>query len=195
MGFHSRFGSHWCFNHKFFDKMRTFLVCALVAFVSADEEAAPAAAAVLPLPYHHLGYGGYPFYGHGLVHQPVQYKHVVKEVPIEVQKFVPEVVTTGCVNSFGTAVPCSIDGEARKRRSADEAPAATVALAHPYAYAGYAHPAYAYPGYAYPYVAPKVLEPKTVEIEVPTPVLKEVEVKVPVGPACQNHLGFPVPCL
>merc|ERR1711879_1094645 len=78
------------------------------------------------------------------------------------------------------------DGEARKRRSADEAPAATVALAHPYAYAGYAHPGYAYPGYAhagyaYPYVAPKVLEPKTVEIEVPTPVLKEVEVKVPVS--------------
>ena len=132
--------------------------------------------------------------------QPVQYKHVVKEVPIEVKKFVPEVVTTGCVNSFGTAVPCFIDGEARKRRSADEAPAATVALAHPYAYAGYAHPGYAYPGYAhagyaYPYVAPQVLEPKTVEIEVPTPVLKEVEVKVPVGPACQNHLGFPVPCL
>merc|ERR1711899_529039 len=152
--------------------MRTFLVCALVAFVSADEEAAPAAAAVLPLPYHHLGYGGYPFYGHGLVHQPVQYKHVVKEVPIEAKKFVPEVVTTGCVNSFGTAVPCFIEGEARKRRSADEAPAATVALAHPYAYAGYAHA-----GYAYPYVAPKVLEPKTVEIEVPTPVLKEVEVK------------------
>merc|ERR1711878_258409 len=169
----------------FLTKMRTFLVCALVAFVSADEEAAPAAAAVLPLPYHHLGYGGYPFYGHGLVHQPVQYKHVVKEVPIEIKKFVPEVVATGCVNSFGTAVPCFIDGEARKRRSADEAPAATVALAHPYAYAGY----------AYPYVAPKVLEPKTVEIEVPTPVLKEVEVKVPVGPACQNHLGFPVPCL
>merc|ERR1712109_311085 len=127
--------------------------------VSADEEAAPAAAAVLPLPYHHLGYGGYPFYGHGLVHQPVQYKHVVKEVPIEVQKFVPEVVTTG------------------------------------YAHPGYAYPGYAHAGYAYPYVAPKVLEPKTVEIEVPTPVLKEVEVKVPVGPACQNHLGFPVPCL
>merc|ERR1711988_836980 len=71
---------------NFLTKMRTFLVCALVAFVSADEEAAPAAAAVLPLPYHHLGYGGYPFYGHGLVHQPVQYKHVVKEVPIEVKK-------------------------------------------------------------------------------------------------------------
>ena len=137
------------------------------------------------LPYNTISY----------LQQPVQYKHVVKEVPIEVKKFVPEVVTTGCVNSFGTAVPCFIDGEARKRRSADEAPAATVALAHPYAYAGYAHPGYAYPGYAYPYVAPQVLEPKTVEIEVPTPVLKEVEVKVPVGPACQNHLGFPVPCL
>merc|ERR1712141_840943 len=141
---------------------------------SADEEAAPAAAAVLPLPYHHLGYGGYPFYGHGLVHQPVQYKHVVKEVPIEIKKFVPEVVTTGCVNSFRTAVPCFIAGEARKRRSADEAPAATVALAHPYAY------------------APTVLEPKVVEIEVPTPVYKEVVEKVPIAPACQNHLGFPV---
>merc|ERR1712193_522174 len=104
---------------------------------------------------------------------------------IEIKKFVPEVVATGCVNSFGTAVPCFIDGEARKRRSADEAPAATVAVAHPYAYAGYAHP----------YVAHKVLEPKVVEIEVPTPVYKEVDVKVPVGPAWQNHLGFPVPCL
>merc|ERR1739844_568781 len=169
-----------------FEKMRTFLVCALVAFVSADEEAAPAAAAVLPLPYHHLGYGGYPFYGHGLVHQPVQYKHVVKEVPMEIKKFVPEVVTTGCVNSFGTAVPCFIAGEARKRRSADEAPAATVALANPFAYAGYAHPyahaGYAHAGYAHPYAyAPTVLEPKTIEIEVPTPVYKEVEVKVPVG--------------
>merc|ERR1712193_241672 len=85
---------------------------------------------------------------------------------IEIKKFVPEVVATGCVNSFGTAVPCFIDGEARKRRSADEAPAATVALVHPYAYAGYAHPGYAYPGYAhagyaYPYVAPQVLEPKS----------------------------------
>ena len=137
--------------------------------------------------------------------QPVQYKHVVKEVPIEIKKFVPEVVTTGCVNSFGTAVPCFIAGEARKRRSADEAPAATVALAHPFAYAGYAHPyahagyahaGYAHAGYAHPYAyAPTVLEPKTVEIEVPTPVYKEVEVKVPLGPACQNHLGFPVPCL
>ena len=44
-----------------------------MAFVSADEEAAPAAAAVLPLPYHHLGYGGYPFYGHGLVHVSSNY--------------------------------------------------------------------------------------------------------------------------
>merc|ERR1711910_308189 len=67
---------------------------------------------------------------------------------------------------------------------------------YPYAHAGYAHAGYAHAGYAHPYAyAPTVLEPKVVEIEVPTPVYKEVVEKVPLAPACQNHLGFPVPCL
>jgi len=37
-------------------------------------------------------------------------------------------------------------------------------------------------------------EPKVQEIEVPTPVYKNVVEKVPLQPLCQNHLGFAVPC-
>ena len=39
-----------------------------------------------------------------------------------------------------------------------------------------------------------VAEPKVHEIEVPTITYKHVVEKVPIQPACQNHLGFAVPC-
>merc|ERR1712045_189167 len=95
----------------------------LVAVAFADEEAA-AAPAALPLPYWG-GLGAYPYalpHAYGLP-APVQYQYVPKEVEIEVKTFQPELVETGCKNSFGTPVPCFQAGEARKRRDAEEAAA------------------------------------------------------------------------
>merc|ERR1719192_1291059 len=96
----------------------------------------------------------------------------------------------------GNPVPCFLPGEARKKRSADETPAATVPLAAaplaaPYFYGGYPYAAPA------PYfAAPKVTIPDPIVKEIPvnTPVYKQVVEKVPIQPACQNHLGFAVPC-
>merc|ERR1712213_259985 len=101
-------------------------------------------------------------------------------------------IDTGCKNSFGTPVPCFQEGEARKRRDAEEA-AATPAATIPLAYA--AHPSYAHAGLpyaAYPHVT--YAKPVVQEIEVPTPVYKNVVEKVPLAPLCQNHLGLAVPC-
>ena len=51
-------------------------------------------------------------------------KPVVKEVPVEVPYVTYVAKETGCVNSFGTAVPCLQEGEARRKRAADEEEAA-----------------------------------------------------------------------
>merc|ERR1712183_452900 len=185
-------------------KMKSLLVCfSVVAVALAAEEEAPAA--VLPA----LGYpyAAYPYaYGHGAlapaaytIPSPVQYKYVPKEVEIEVKTFQPELIETGCANSFGTPVPCFQAGEARKRRSAEEVAAATPAATLPLAYAGYPYAAglpYAHAGLgyaAYPHVT--YAKPVVQEIEVPTPVYKQVVEKVPLQPLCQNHLGLAVPCL
>jgi len=188
-------------------------VCfSVVAVAFADEEAP---AAVLPaLGYPYAFGGAYPYaYGHGAAYtipSPVQYKYVPKEVEIEVKTYQPELIDTGCANIFGTPVPCFQEGEARKKRAAEEVaaatPAATVPLAYagypyaaglPYAHAGlgYAHAGlpYAHAGYAYPHVT--YAKPVVQEIEVPTPVYKQVVEKVPLAPLCQNHLGYAVPCL
>ena len=131
---------------------------------------------------------------------PVQYKYVPNEVEIEVKSFQPELVETGCKNSFGNPVPCFLPGEARRKRSADEeTPAATVPLAAaPYFYGGYpyAH-GLGYAGYPYGFAAPKVTVPEPIVKEIPfnTPVYKQVVEKVPIQPACQNGAGFAVPCL
>merc|ERR1739838_547731 len=63
----------------------------------------------------------------------------------------------------------------------------------PYAHAGlpYAHAGLGYA--AYPHVT--YAKPVVQEIEVPTPVYKNVVEKVPLQPLCQNHLGLAVPCL
>merc|ERR1739838_559325 len=186
-------------------KMKSLLVCFSVVAVALADEEAPAA--VLPAL-------GYPYaFGHGAlapatyaIPSPVQYKYVPKEVEIEVKTFQPELIETGCANSFGTPVPCFQAGEARKRRSAEEVAAATSAATLPLAYAGYPYAAglpYAHAGLPYAhaglgYVAyPHVTYAKPVvqEIEVPTPIYKNVVEKVPLQPLCQNHLGLAVPCL
>merc|ERR1712194_227510 len=174
-------------------KMKSLLVCfSVVAVAFADEEAP---AAVLPaLGYPYAFGGAYPYaYGHGAAYtipSPVQYKYVPKEVEIEVKTYQPELIDTGCANIFGTPVPCFQEGAAAT-------PAATVPLAYagypyaaglPYAHAGLG---YAHAGYAYPHVT--YAKPVVQEIEVPTPVYKQVVEKVPLAPLCQNHLGYAVP--
>merc|ERR1712127_121056 len=184
-------------------KMKSLLVCFSVVAVALAAEEAPAA--VLPA----LGYpyAAYPYaYGHGAlapaaytIPSPVQYKYVPKDVEIEVKTYQPELIETGCANIFGTPVPCFQEGEARKRRSAEEVAAATPAATLPLAYAGYPYAAglpYAHAGLgyaAYPHVT--YAKPVVQEIEVPTPVYKNVVEKVPLQPLCQNHLGLAVPCL
>merc|ERR1712172_140520 len=180
-------------------KMKSLLVCFSVVAVALANEEAPAA--VLPA----LGYpyAAYPYaYGHGAlapaaytIPSPVQYKYVPKDVEIEVKTYQPELIETGCANIFGTPVPCHQEGEARKRRSAEEVAAATPAATLPLAYAGlpYAHAGLPYAhaglGYAaYPHVT--YAKPVVQEIEVPTPVYKQVVEKVPLAPLCQNHLGL-----
>merc|ERR1712203_1255197 len=139
-------------------KMKSLLVCFSVVAVALAAEEAPAAG----LPALGYPYAAYPYaYGHGAlapaaytIPSPVQYKYVPKEVEIEVKTFQPELIETGCANSFGTPVPCFQAGEARKRRSAEEVAAATPAatLPFPYAHAGlpYAHAGLGYA--AYPHV-------------------------------------------
>merc|ERR1711990_865418 len=177
-------------------KMKSLLVCfSVVAVALAAEEDAPPA--VLPAV-------GYPYaFGHGAlapaaytIPSPVQYKYVPKEVEIEVKTYQPELIETGCANSFGTPVPCFQAGEARKRRSAEEVAAATPAATLPLAYAGYPYAAglpYAHAGLPYPHAT--YAKPVVQEVEVPTPVYKSVVEKVPLQPLCQNHLGLAVPCL
>merc|ERR1712111_190524 len=128
-------------------KMKSLLVCLSVVAVAFADEEQPAV-----LPAFGYPYAAYP-YAHAYhaapaitLPSPVQYQYVPKEVEIEVKTFQPELIDTGCKNSFGTPVPCFQEGEARKRRDAEEA-AATPAATIPLAYA--AHPSYAYAGLPY----------------------------------------------
>merc|ERR1712190_624217 len=145
-----------------------------------------AASAQVVLPYGGLagypyGYAGYPY---------AVAKPVVNEVEVPVPVVQYAAIDTGCKNSFGHAVPCFQEGEARRKRSADEeaaeaAPAVATVL--PYGLGlGYA-------GLHYPYA---VAAPAPVEVEVPVTQYKYVpEVKtVELPPACQNAFGFAVPC-
>merc|ERR1711934_149176 len=141
-----------------------------------------AASAQVVLPYGGLagypyGYAGYPY---------AVAKPVVNEVEVPVPVVQYAAIDTGCTNHFGHAVPCFQEGEARRKRSADEEAAeAAPALALPYGL-GYA-------GLGYPYA---VAAPAPVEVEVPVTQYKYVpEVKtVELPPACQNAFGFAVPC-
>merc|ERR1712200_87496 len=175
------------------DKMRSLLVLTVASLASAAPQ----------------------FYGLPLTYSsPLTYTYTPQgtklgakniEVPVEVAKF--SVKETGCVNSFGLNVPCAQEGEARRKRSADEeeaeaAPAAPVltyglpyAAGLPYAGLGYAGLGYAglgYTSYALPSV--KIAEPKVTEVEVPTYSLKPVEKNIELAPLCNNAAGWPVPC-
>merc|ERR1711992_296453 len=145
-----------------------------------------AASAQVVLPYGGLagypyGYAGYPY---------AVAKPVVNEVEVPVPVVQYAAIDTGCKNSFGHAVPCFQEGEARKKRSADEeaaeaAPAVATVL--PYGLG------LGYSGLHYPYA---IAAPAPVEVEVPVTQYKYVpEVKtVELPPACQNAFGFAVPC-
>merc|ERR1712179_653764 len=95
-----------------------------------------------------LGYGGLglPYsYGANVL------KPVVKEIEVPVETIKFEAAATGCSNSFGNPVPCLQEGEARKKRQADDeaeaedAPATVLPLG--YAGLGYAGLGYAGLGY------------------------------------------------
>merc|ERR1719295_1686758 len=136
-----------------------------------------AASAQVVLPYGGLAYGGLGYAG----------------------------IDTGCKNSFGHAVPCFQEGEARRKRAADEeaaeaAPAVASVLPyglglgyHGLGYAGLGYHGLGYAGLGYPYA---VAAPAPVEVEVPVTQYKYVpEVKtLELPPACQNAFGFAVPC-
>merc|ERR1712001_658008 len=158
-----------------------------------------AASAQVVLPYGGLagypyGYAGYPY---------AVAKPVVNEVEVPVPVVQYAAIDTGCTNHFGHAVPCFQEGEARRKRSADEeaaeaAPALASVLPYGLGYAGlgYAGLGYhglGYAGLGYPYA---VAAPAPVEVEVPVTQYKYVpEVKtVELPPACQNAFGFAVPC-
>merc|ERR1711990_482111 len=140
------------------------------------------------------GYAGYPY---------AVAKPVVNEVEVPVPVVQYAAIDTGCTNHFGHAVPCFQEGEARRKRSADEeaaeaAPALASVLPYGLGYAGlgYAGLGYhglGYAGLGYPYA---VAAPAPVEVEVPVTQYKYVpEVKtVELPPACQNAFGFAVPC-
>merc|ERR1712121_75197 len=146
--------------------MIALLVFAALSAVYADD--APAATAVLP---YGLGYGyGLGAYPYGLA-SPLTYtytpqvtKFVPKEVPVEVKHIQYGIAETGCHNHFGFSVPCLQEGEARKKRSADEeAAAAPVVLPYGgFGYAGFGYH-YTYGAYPYPHPAVKVAEPVVTE--------------------------------
>merc|ERR1719281_32807 len=147
-------------------------------------------------------YLGYPYaLGSPLTYTytPHVYKPVVKEVEVEVPHLTYAVKETGCTNNFGLPVPCLAEGEARRKRSADEEAAAAPLLTYaglPYSY-GYPYAGLPYT-LGYPYAAAPAVkvppEPTVTEVEIPQIVYKPVEKKVELLPACHNGLGFPVPC-
>merc|ERR1712186_15427 len=161
--------------------MKTLLVCSVLVAASSAQL--------------YAGFG-YPYaLGAPLTYTPHVIKPVIKEVEVPVEHITYGVKETGCTNVFGFAVPCLAEGEARRKRSADEeaaAPAAPV-LAYsglPLGYAGYPYAHYPYAGYP----AVTVAEPKVTEVEIPQIVYKPVEKKIELAPLCHNGAGFAVPC-
>merc|ERR1712114_104903 len=161
-----------------------------------------------------LGYGGLGFpyaYGANIV------KPVAKEIEVPVTTIKLEAAETGCANSFGNPVPCLQEGEARRKREADdeaEAEAAPAASVLPLGYAGLGYAGLGYAGLGYAGLGYAVLgyglgygglaglpyttalpAPTVTEVEVPQYKLVPQEKVAEVAPACQNAWGFPVPCL
>merc|ERR1712061_552406 len=165
------------------ENMKTLLVCSVLVAVSSAQ------------------YLGYPYaLGAPLTYTPHVIKPVIKEVEVPVEHITYGVKETGRTNVFGFAVPCLAEGEAIRKRSADEeaeveAAVAAPALTYsglPLAYSGY--PYAHYPNSAYPYAAVSVAAPKVTEVEVPQIVYKPVEKKIDLAPLCHNGAGFAVPC-
>merc|ERR1712129_539805 len=173
---------------------KCLLVCSVLAAASAD-------------PQLLLGGVGYPYgLGSALTYTPHVIKHVIKEIEVPVKTITYGIKETGFKNVFGFSVPCLAEGEARRKRSADEAaaeeaaPVLTYAAGVPFGYgAGLGLGAYGYAGLglgAYGYAAPAVTvaEPTVTEVEVPQYVYKAVNEKIELAPLCHNGLGFAVPC-
>merc|ERR1712179_312086 len=120
--------------------MKTLLVCSVLVAASSAQL--------------YAGFG-YPYaLGAPLTYTPHVIKPVIKEVEVPLEHITYGVKETGCTNVFGFAVPCLAEGEARRKRSADEeAEVAAPVLAYtglPIAYSGYAGLPYAgfpYAGY------------------------------------------------
>merc|ERR1712055_1033061 len=92
--------------------MKTLLVCSVLSLASAD-------------PQLLLGGVGYPYaLGHALTYTPHVIKQVVKEIEVPVKTITYGIKETGCTNHFGFSVPCLAEGEARRKRAADEEAAA-----------------------------------------------------------------------
>merc|ERR1711973_621136 len=107
------------------------------------------------------GLHGYPYaLGAALTYTPHVIKPVVKEIEVPVKTITYGIKETGCKNSFGFSVPCLAEGEARRKRAADE----EAAEAAPTVTVG---------------------EPKVTEVEVPQYVYKAVNEKVELAPLCQ----------
>merc|ERR1712001_403443 len=158
------------------ENMKTLLVCSVLVAVSSAQ------------------YLGYPYaLGSPLTYTPHVIKPVIKEVEAPVEHITYGVKETGCTNVFGVAVPCLAEGEARRKRSADEAAEEVAAPVLAYSglgYAGYPYAHYPYAGYP----AVTVAEPKVTEVEIPQIVYKPVEKKIELAPLCHNGAGFAVPC-
>merc|ERR1712112_757418 len=179
--------------------MQGLLVLASLTVISA--QILPYGGLGYPYGYSSLGLGygglGLPYtYGANIV------KPVAKEIEVPVTTIKLEAAETGCANSFGNPVPCLQEGEARKKREADdeaEAEAAPAATVLPLGYAGLGYNGLGYAGLAglsYSTALPAALPAPTVtEVEVPQYKLVPQEKVVEVAPACQNAWGFPVPCL
>merc|ERR1712045_997520 len=76
-----------------------------------------AASAQVVLPYGGLAYGGLGYHGLGYAGYPYAVaKPVVNEVEVPVPVVQYAAIDTGCKNSFGHAVPCFQEGEARRKR-------------------------------------------------------------------------------
>merc|ERR1712083_497112 len=147
---------------RYRENMKTLLVCSVLVAVSSAQ------------------YLGYPYaLGAPLTYTPHVVKPVIKEVEVPVEYNTYSVKETGCTNVFGFAVPCLAEGEARRKRSADEeAEAAAPAPVLPYSGSP----------------AVTVAEPKVTEVEIPQIVYKPVEKKIELAPLCHNGAGFAVPC-
>merc|ERR1712128_159370 len=178
--------------------MKALLVCSVLAAASADPQ-------LLLGGYVAVG-AHYPYaVGTPLTYTPHVIKPVVKEIEVPVKTITYGIKETGCKNFFGFSIPCLAEGEARRKRSAEEvaevkaAPALTYAAGLPFGYGyGLGLGAYGYAGLGLPYTygapAVTVAEPTVTEVEVPQYVYKAVNEKVELAPLCHNGRGFAVPC-